>query len=89
MRNSRRRSGHSYEENRCQIPKALIEVRDIPSSNISSTIWLIKAFLKPFYASGHKGEMIRDYLKSHALSGIQIDYVNEGDNLKGQEEPCV
>jgi NDP-sugar pyrophosphorylase family protein len=66
-----------------QIPKALIEIQGHPFIKYQLDYLAKQGVTEALLCIGHKGEMIRDYLRLHPQARIRTDFVDEGDNLKG------
>jgi NDP-sugar pyrophosphorylase family protein len=65
------------------IPKALIPVGGVPFADHQLN-WLAREGVdRVVYCIGYRGELIRDYVGSAARWGVTVDYVDEGDELRG------
>ena len=64
------------------IPKALIEVSGYPFVHHQLKLLKKMGFTNVVFAIGYKGNMLRDYLRDKDYE-INIQYVDEGDTLRG------
>ena len=66
-----------------QIPKALISVGDRPFADWQLGLLAEGGVERVLYSIGYRGEMIRDYVGDGSLWGLEVEYVNEGEELRG------
>ena len=65
------------------IPKALVPVLGAPFAGWQLS-WLATHGLKKVtYSVGYKGQMIRDYIGDGLRWSLDVDYVDEGEDLRG------
>jgi NDP-sugar pyrophosphorylase family protein len=65
------------------IPKALVTVRGRPFAGWQLDLLASEGVREVLYLVGYRASMISDYLGDGADWGVKVDYVDEGDDLKG------
>src|ERR1700736_3270369 len=65
------------------IPKALVPVLGAPFASWQLSWLAAHGVKKVTYSVGYKAEMIRDYVGDGSRWSITVDYVDEGENLRG------
>lgn len=65
------------------IPKALIPVRGVPFLDFQLRHLAATGVTDIVMAIGYKGSMIRDFAGDGARWGLQLAYMDEGENLRG------
>jgi NDP-sugar pyrophosphorylase family protein len=65
------------------VPKTLIPVGGVPFADHQLN-WLVRNGVDSVvYCIGYRGDMIREYVGNGARWGTSVDFVNEGDELRG------
>ncbi|MEK6705164.1 MAG: sugar phosphate nucleotidyltransferase [Bdellovibrionota bacterium] len=75
--------GTRMAKHAANVPKNLIEVHGKPFAHYQLS-WLKKAGVTDIvYSIGYLGDLIRDYVGSGAAWSLSVEYVDEGDELRG------
>jgi NDP-sugar pyrophosphorylase family protein len=65
------------------IPKALIPVGGVPFAS-HQLDWLAREGVdRVVYCIGYRGDLVRDYVGNGARWGLSVEFVDEGDRLRG------
>jgi NDP-sugar pyrophosphorylase family protein len=66
-----------------KIPKAMIEVAGYPFAHHQLTLLARQGVRRVVYAIGYRGDMLRDYVGDGARYGLDVQYTDEGEILRG------
>jgi NDP-sugar pyrophosphorylase family protein len=66
-----------------QVPKALVPVNGCPFAHYQLTLLARAGIRRVVYSLGHRGEQIRRYVEEGSRWGLEVTYVDEGDELRG------
>jgi NDP-sugar pyrophosphorylase family protein len=65
------------------VPKALVPVNGRPFAHYQLTLLAGEGVRRVVYSVGHRGEQIRRYVEDGSRWGLEVSYVDEGDDLRG------
>ncbi|MGH2982022.1 MAG: sugar phosphate nucleotidyltransferase [Solirubrobacterales bacterium] len=65
------------------MPKALIPVLGRPFADWQLELLAERGLRRVLYSVGYRGEMIRDHVGDGDRWGLEVDYVDEGEELRG------
>jgi MurNAc alpha-1-phosphate uridylyltransferase len=66
-----------------EMPKALLPVLDRPYCDWQLELLARSGIERVLYSVGYKGEMIRDHVGDGSRYGLEVKYVDEGEQLRG------
>jgi NDP-sugar pyrophosphorylase family protein len=66
-----------------EMPKALLPVLGRPFADWQLGLLAEQGVERVLYSVGYRGEMIREYVGDGSLWGLEVEYVNEGEELRG------
>lgn len=66
-----------------KIPKALLPIQGVPFIEYQLKWWEFQGIRRIVLCVGYLGEQIKNYVEARNPSNLQVDFVFEGENLKG------
>src|SRR5919197_6751225 len=65
------------------IPKALVPVLGSPFADWQLRLLASRGVERVVYSVGYRGDMLRDHVGDGSCFGLQVAWVDEGDDLRG------